>query len=226
MSPNAWNSCMIVAFGGSGFRPGKSGDSMLTTQTLFFESRARARGATPTRKVSTLCRIVCRESHDRIGSRIRDPNAILLIDDDIERPREAGDFDDAPLFHAAAREEEQLIALAVGDPYIAVRRHADAHEAGQLLAKRKVLLARHRTALQVHHEDLAVETRYPDVFPRHGGAPSDSVDPCTHEGVVMTKSLRWPVAQPRVIVARVGDPFRPWRCTRRCVAQNHPACAR
>ena len=36
-------------------------------------------------------------------------------------------------------------------------------------------------ALQVHHEDLAVETRYPDVFPRHGGAPSDSVDPRTHE---------------------------------------------
>ena len=53
MALNAWNSSMIVACGGSGFRPGKSGDRKLATQTLLFESRAKARGATPTRKVST-----------------------------------------------------------------------------------------------------------------------------------------------------------------------------
>jgi hypothetical protein len=53
MALNAWNSCMIDAFGGSGFRPGKSGDIMLTAQTLLFESSAKARGANPTRRVST-----------------------------------------------------------------------------------------------------------------------------------------------------------------------------
>ena len=128
-----------------------------------------------------LGRIVCRESRDRVGSRIRNPNAILVIDDDIERARETGGLDDATLFHAAAREVEQLIALAVGDPDIAVRRNADAHEAVQLFSKRKVLLGRHRMALKVRHQDLAVEARGPDVFLRHGGAPADSVDPCTHE---------------------------------------------
>ncbi len=138
---NALNSSMIVACGGRGFRPGKSGDRKLTTQTLLFESRARARGATPTRKVSTL-----------VGSFAG--NRLTVSDREFETqtrswssmttsngPARPAALTILPLFHATAREVEQLIALAVGDPYIAVRRHADAHEAVQLFSKRKVLLA-------------------------------------------------------------------------------------
>ena len=49
---------------------------LLATQTLPFESSARARTPMPARKFSTLSGIVGREAGDRVSRRVGDPDAI------------------------------------------------------------------------------------------------------------------------------------------------------
>ena len=102
---------------------------LLATQTLPFESSARARTPIPARKVSTLDGSSAGKPHDGVRRRVADPDAILSVDDDVEGRLQPRDLDDAALLHSSAGEVQQLVVRAIGNPDVTVRGDTDAHQA-------------------------------------------------------------------------------------------------
>jgi hypothetical protein len=71
-----------------------------------------------------------------------------------------------------------LVAGTVGDPDIAIGGDARARQAAELFMKRKIILAGDRTAVEVHDQNLAVESRHPHVVKGHGAAPAKPLESC------------------------------------------------
>ena len=149
---------------------------LLATQTFAFESSASARTLIPARKVSTL-----RDRQPGTGRPCR--TAELLTQTrfwesmTMSKGRlQSRDLDDLAVLDPSAGEVQQLIVRAVGDPDVAVRRDTDAHQAEKFLFEREVALAGDRLAVEIHHEDLAVEAGGPDLVAGDRGSPADAVD--------------------------------------------------
>jgi len=166
------------AFAGS-FGSGIFKSILFATQTFSFESRARARTPIPTWKVH-LGRIIHRKAHDRVRRGIGYPDTILGVDDDVEGGHQPRRFYNLAFFDPSIREIKQLIVGAIGNPDIAVRGNADAHQAEEFFLEREVGFRGDRLAIEIHDQDLPVEAADPDAVFRHGGAPADTVN--THAG--------------------------------------------
>ena len=119
---------------------GKSSDMLLATQTLPFESSARARTPIPTRNDSALEGSSARKPHDGVRLGVADPDAILGVDDDVEGRLQPRDLDDPAVLDPPAGKVQQLIVRAVGNPDVAVRGDTDAHQAEEFLLEGEVAL--------------------------------------------------------------------------------------
>ena len=71
---------------------------------------------------------------------------------------------------------QQLIVGAIGNPDVAVRGDADAHQAEEFFLEREIAFPGDGLAVEIHHEDLPVEAADPDPVFRHGRAPADAVN--------------------------------------------------
>ena len=123
------------------FGIGKSRDVLLATQTLAFESNARARTLIPHRKVSAL-------EGSSTGKRTTVSDWELLTQTRFcgSMTMSKGDFNPAtltirPVLHVSTGEMEQLITGAVGNPDVTVRGDTDAHQSEEFLLEGEVALA-------------------------------------------------------------------------------------
>ena len=101
--------------------------------------------------------IVRREADHRVRRGVGDPDAILGVDDDVEGRLQPRGFDDLAVFDSSAGKVQQLIVGAIGNPDVAIRGDADAHQAEEFLFEREIAFAGDRLAIEIHHQDLAVE---------------------------------------------------------------------
>src|SRR5208337_2434369 len=123
-----------------------------------------------------LAGVVHRKPDYRVRRGVGNPDTILGVDDDVERRLQPRGFDDLAILDSPAWEIQQLVVRAVGDPDVAIRGNADAHQAEEFLFERKITFAGDRLAIEIHHENFPVEAGDPDPVFGHGRAPADAVN--------------------------------------------------
>src|SRR5271166_6698028 len=121
------NCSMMDALAGS-FGSGIFKSILFATQTFSFES-SKGADTDPDMKGLRLGRILLGKPYDRVRRGVGDRDTILGVDDDVEGRQQARRLYDLALFDLSAREIKQLIVRAIGNPNVAVRGDADAHQA-------------------------------------------------------------------------------------------------
>ena len=168
--------CSMMDMPSGSFGCGVFRSMLLATQTFSFESKARARTPIPARKLSTLVGSFGREPDDRVRRGVGDPDAILVVDDDVEGRLQPRDLYDAAVLDPSAGKEQQLVVRAIGNPDIAVRGDTDAHQSEEFFLEREIAFRADRLAVEIHHENFPVEAGDPDAVFRHGSAPADAIN--------------------------------------------------
>ena len=149
---------------------------LLTTQTFSFESRARARTPIPARKLSALEGSFIGNrttvSDEELATQTRFWESMTMSKGDFS----PADLDDLAVLDSSAGEVQQLIVGAIGNPDVTVRGNADAHQAEEFLFEWEIAFAGDRLAVEIHHQNFAVEAGDPDPVFGHGRAPADAVN--------------------------------------------------
>jgi len=155
---------------------GKSSDMLLATQHVVF--RVERKGTHADSGTERLCLggIIGGKTHDGIGLGVADPHTIPGVDDDVEGRFQPGGLYDLPVPDPTAGKIQQLIVRSIGNPDVAVRCNADAHQSEEFFLEREIALAGNGLAVEIHDQNLAVEAGDPDAILGHGGAPAHAVD--------------------------------------------------